>query len=762
MLARPYTTLMKNEPAGKRPAGGWLGPRPVPEGLLRSRAISGSRPAVEVYGWQVREKPLSIKIPIDIVERLQEDILYGLGMRTPCDVMGLLIGRVAKEYSSTITIHDYVLAGYTSDAVGSRLWSDERLADMIKPWSKATSATYVVGFFRSQSEDWPEITKEDLKGAKRLLRRTPNVFLLIRSGLSRSYAGRLFLRPSRPARLDEEYGEFPLNAGILRAQWDATDSKCEASGLHFIAGNPLQGKERPEPPRYIQEIVDAVFEPMAPSSDDSIIKTPIQPAASQIVEMQPHESAEAADAPKRSLWAKLFRRASEETLHLEPVALSITRGAPAAEPAEALQSEVAAELPATEEAPSVEPVAAASGVEIPDGPTAPVKPGLWARLFRRTVEEAQSIEPVVVNNALDLPSTESGEALQSEIAHQETPRVEPIAAASNVEIPDVAAEPAQQSLFAKVFRPTTEEAPHVEPVTLNNPWNTPWTEAADAPSTEEAREEPAEALESEVAEEPVKQSLWARLFGPAPEQFPHVEPIAANNTEDTAWAEAADAPSMEEAWEDPAAAFQSDVETEPAERSLWAKLFRPATEHPPRVEPASASGRLDFGSGSIAEEPLQSAAFADNPPPPPPSRHSWLGVAATWTIAVGLTMWCMSGRGPFSQRRPEARETETRPAVIANPIGLQVDSAGGLLEIAWDPISVAAMTSSGGFLTIRDGNVLKEVRLDSGEIRSGHLYYGPRNTDLGIRLEVARNDGAMASESIRVVGPPPRGRLSVK
>jgi hypothetical protein len=122
----------------------------------------------------------------------------------------------------------------------------------------------------------------------------------------------------------------------------------------------------------------------------------------------------------------------------------------------------------------------------------------------------------------------------------------------------------------------------------------------------------------------------------------------------------------------------------------------------------------------------------------------------------------MSGRGPFSQRRPEARETETRPAVIANPIGLQVDSAGGLLEIAWDPISVAAMTSSGGFLTIRDGNVLKEVRLDSGEIRSGHLYYGPRNTDLGIRLEVARNDGAMASESIRVVGPPPRGRLSVK
>lgn len=227
---------MNNEPAGKRQAGGWLGPRPVPEDLRRGRDISGARPAVEIYGWQVRERPLSIKIPIDIVERMQEDIQDGLNRRPPCDVIGLLIGRLAKEYSSTITIHDYVLAGYTHDSSGSGLWSDERLADLIKPWNNPNSASYVVGFFRSGSDSWPEIAKEDLKCAKRLLRRTPNVFLLIRSGQGRGYSGRLFLRPFYRARVDEQYGEFPLNAGVLRTQWEATAPQSGGSGCSSSLG----------------------------------------------------------------------------------------------------------------------------------------------------------------------------------------------------------------------------------------------------------------------------------------------------------------------------------------------------------------------------------------------------------------------------------------------------------------------------------------------------------------------------------------------
>jgi hypothetical protein len=91
---------------------------------------------------------------------------------------------------------------------------------------------------------------------------------------------------------------------------------------------------------------------------------------------------------------------------------------------------------------------------------------------------------------------------------------------------------------------------------------------------------------------------------------------------------------------------------------------------------------------------------------------------------------------------------------IVKSIGLEVHGDGQLLNIAWDRGSATALNSNGGFMTIRDGDLVKLVRLDPLEIRTGHIYYAPRNGDLGIRLEMAAEDGDTASESVRVVGPP--------
>ncbi len=339
--------------------------------------------------------------------------------------MGLLIGRVVKDYSSTITIQDYVLAGYTSESVSSRLWSDERLADMIKPWSRQNSSTYVVGFFRSQSEEWPEIAKEDLKGAKKLLKRTPNVFLLIRSGLSRSYAGRLFLRPSWRGKLDEEYGEFPLNADILRSQWDATAPKHEGPSLHFVPGNPLQGKQRPEPPRYIQDAVEAVFEPVMPSNEEVLAEASIHSVAVPMVEMQLLESLEEPEVAKPSLWARLFRRAEQE----EP----------------AFDTSAAATQPET---PDVQPVAAARVVEIFDPSMEPAKRSLWAKLFRRSTLETPAVEALAINNAWEVPATEEVCAEPAEVMHSEIAAELPAMheAPSAMDAP-----PAKQSLWAEAI-----------------------------------------------------------------------------------------------------------------------------------------------------------------------------------------------------------------------------------------------------------------------------------------------------------------------
>jgi hypothetical protein len=147
------------------------------------------------------------------------------------------------------------------------------------------------------------------------------------------------------------------------------------------------------------------------------------------------------------------------------------------------------------------------------------------------------------------------------------------------------------------------------------------------------------------------------------------------------------------------------------------------------------------------------AWFTENAPPKPaPFWRSWLSIAATWTIAFGATLWLTNGSSLFGHSSPQ--QPEPRPVPIADSIGLQVHGDGQLLNIAWDRGSATALNSNGGYMTIRDGDLVKLVRLDPFEIRTGHIYYAPRNADLGIRLEMAAEDGDTASESIRVVGPP--------
>jgi Mrp family chromosome partitioning ATPase len=139
--------------------------------------------------------------------------------------------------------------------------------------------------------------------------------------------------------------------------------------------------------------------------------------------------------------------------------------------------------------------------------------------------------------------------------------------------------------------------------------------------------------------------------------------------------------------------------------------------------------------------------------PPPSAAPFWQSkgfAVAAGTMAVGATLWLTQARDPFHPVRPEAREAV--PVVISNPLGLQVERAGAMLDIVWDRTSAIAENSNGGSVTIRDGDLVKRVPLNPGEIRTGHIYYGPQSADLEIRLEVAAEDGGKASESVRVLG----------
>ncbi len=850
-------TLMKREPAQKLQAGGWLGPRPFAQGLGRSRDISASRPAVEIYGWQIHKKPLSIKIPIHVVEKMQDDIRYGLGMSTPCDVLGFLIGRLSTGYSSTVTVHDYELAGYTSESVGPGFWNNDRLAKMIKSWTRPNSSLYVVGFFRSQSGKWPEIEKEDLKGAKRLLKRTPNVFLLIRSGLDRSYAGRLFLRPSWRAKVDEEYGEFPLNADILRAQWGATEQPSEATSLHFVPGNPLQERHRLERAKRAAAgaEIEAIFErveevPLSAVANSGVIaeasastnaapeivlEAPAQPTvASQFTEAPPLKDSsisEPAEVPKRNLWNKLFRPAAAQSLPVEPVATEATpevlSEAPQQAPREWLWENLS--QPATEEAPRVEPIAAEAIPQVPLWPGAdqalPVEPlaaeatpevavspnvdqslalepvaaettpnaPFWKKLFRRATDQALPVEPIVAEAITEVAQSPSADrSLPVEPAAAEAIPNVMLSADRSLPVEPVAAEAIPNVMLSE------DQALPVEPVAAEAITQVPQSPSADRslpvePAAAEAIPNVMSSADRSLPAEPVAAEatpnapFWKKLFRRATDQTLPVELVAAEAIPNAMLSEDQALPV------EPVAA-----ETIP-NAPFWKKLFRRATDQTLPVELLAAEATPDAmlsedqalpaepvaaeaGVEQATVEPFPSPnrAEAENDeyaevegedefqggggnwsgenPPPPPGRswRSWLAIAATWIIAAGVTLWWMDGRNLY--RHHAAPVEQTRPVTVSGPIGLQLDRAGGLLEIIWDRNSDTVANSQGGYLTIRDGGEVKEIQLNPSDIQTGHLYYGPNSSDLGIRLELSEQDGETASESIRVVGPPSPAR----
>jgi Mrp family chromosome partitioning ATPase len=186
-----------------------------------------------------------------------------------------------------------------------------------------------------------------------------------------------------------------------------------------------------------------------------------------------------------------------------------------------------------------------------------------------------------------------------------------------------------------------------------------------------------------------------------------------------------------------------------------------AASEPVVTAPTPKAAPEELAPAAAAETPVETIAAAVQRQSSPRQTSPWrskLVAAAIGTIAAGGTLWFMNGRQVVSHRPQQV--SETVPVVVSNPLGLQVDRTGGMLDILWDRTSATAENSNGGVVTIHDGDRVKRVRLDPGEIRTGHIYYRPRSAALDIRLEVAVEDGGTASESVLVVNAPTAGLQS--
>jgi hypothetical protein len=183
---------------------GWLSPD-----------IFASAAYVKVSGWRVEGQPLAIRISTDTLGRLREHVALALNMPARCDISGVLIGRVETKNGLTIILEDYQVARHLTGVGDPSFHADERLEHLVRHIRPENGEGAIIGFFQSRQSAWPELTRADLRKARRLLPGQSNIFLTVRSSMEGTETAKFLLQETGSVKVKPHSGEFPLDADAI-------------------------------------------------------------------------------------------------------------------------------------------------------------------------------------------------------------------------------------------------------------------------------------------------------------------------------------------------------------------------------------------------------------------------------------------------------------------------------------------------------------------------------------------------------------------
>ena len=134
------------------------------------------------------------------------------------------------------------------------------------------------------------------------------------------------------------------------------------------------------------------------------------------------------------------------------------------------------------------------------------------------------------------------------------------------------------------------------------------------------------------------------------------------------------------------------------------------------------------------------------------NRVEWLRLLPT--AALGMIM--VGAYSPHAAAPPPS--TQSTPPMVESGdrtnLGLTVTALSNQLQVRWNRESPAILASDHGVMRITENGITEAVPFDPAQLRDGYVAYGPKTNDVSIRLAVTGKDGAMISESVRLVATP--------
>lgn len=180
----------------------------------KSLAQSDSTTAVKPgsYLFEVPGKTVSINLSLDVVDRLQQDVMRGFGAvpKRGAEVGGILLGTVAQADRLIIGVDDYEMApieykrGPSYQLSPADLESFEAILDRLR--TASGSDLKPVGFLRSHTREGAGLVQDDLDLLQRFFP-DPNAIVL----LIKPYATKV----STATFLIRDNGQFPRDAPVV-------------------------------------------------------------------------------------------------------------------------------------------------------------------------------------------------------------------------------------------------------------------------------------------------------------------------------------------------------------------------------------------------------------------------------------------------------------------------------------------------------------------------------------------------------------------
>ena len=170
------------------------------------------------YLWEVPQKPVSVRIPFSLIDRLEREAVENFRSLTSrgSEIGGLLVGDVSPGSPLVVSIADYELIACDYSRGPLYRLSDAdmgRFEQAIQQWLAAGRG--VAGFFRSHTRKGISLDVDDLAFFHARFRDPHHVALLVRPFATKASMAGIFIRENGKVNGEASCLEFPFRSSEL-------------------------------------------------------------------------------------------------------------------------------------------------------------------------------------------------------------------------------------------------------------------------------------------------------------------------------------------------------------------------------------------------------------------------------------------------------------------------------------------------------------------------------------------------------------------